>query len=260
MKNTLLVLVSAFAFAACAATDDSKAPPAPSSDGNEGVTLKVATPDRLTGTYVDATGLSLEFDTARTGDNFYLHLATTSGHELIHAETTETSYVFRYLDRRLTLEVDKAWVAQVQAEGDDGPAMQDQSAMHWTGDMAVLDEMVAMPEVRALPWLSRALGSMGYTGSQYPASLAMHKMARQSAEALGIDLPPLAVEAPDGAYCGRPTANECYGMCGNGCSCWSWVCGDCCYHSGCAKHDSWCRNGQWYYCYNITAVIALFGC
>jgi hypothetical protein len=49
-------------------------------------------------------------------------------------------------------------------------------------------------------------------------------------------------------------------MCGPGCSCWSWVCGDCCYHYGCARHDSWCRNGQWYYCYNITAVIALFGC
>ena len=41
---------------------------------------------------------------------------------------------------------------------------------------------------------------------------------------------------------------------------WSWVCGDCCYHGGCAQHDSWCRQGQWYYCYNITAVIALFGC
>jgi hypothetical protein len=49
-------------------------------------------------------------------------------------------------------------------------------------------------------------------------------------------------------------------MCGNGCSCWSWVCGDCCYHGGCARHDDWCRQGQWYYCYNITAVIALFGC
>src|SRR3954468_24176699 len=182
VKNTLLVLVSTFAFAACA-TNDSKTPPAPSSDGNEGVTMKVATPERLTGTYVDATGLSLEFDTARAGDDFYLHLATSWGHELIHAETTAPSYVFRYLDRRLTLEVDKAWVAQVQAEGDDGPAMKDERAMHWTGDMTVLDEMIAMPEIRALPWMSRALGSLGYTGSQYPASLAMHKMARQSAEA-----------------------------------------------------------------------------
>ena len=64
----------------------------------------------------------------------------------------------------------------------------------------------------------------------------------------------------DTLFCTRPSSNECYGMCGPGCTCWSWVCGDCCYHYGCARHDSWCRQGQWYYCYNITAVIALFGC
>jgi len=44
------------------------------------------------------------------------------------------------------------------------------------------------------------------------------------------------------------------------CSSWSWGCGDYCYHHGCAVHDSWCRNGQWYYCDNITAVIAPLGC
>ncbi|MEO8843617.1 MAG: hypothetical protein ABI591_16535 [Kofleriaceae bacterium] len=258
MKTTTLLLASLF-FAACGTTEPAPTPPL-SSDGNEGVTLTTATPDRLTGTYVDATGLSLTFDTARSGDTFFLDLSTSAGHQLIHAETTPTSYVFTYLDQRLTLEIDKTWVAQVQAEGDDGPAAKDTSAMHWTGDMAVLDEMVSMPEVRALPWLSRALGSMGYTGTAYPASLAMHKMARESADALGIELPEMTVQNPEADYCARPTANDCYGMCGPGCTCWSWVCGDCCYHTGCAKHDSWCRSGQWYYCYNITAVIALFGC
>jgi hypothetical protein len=263
VTKTLLALASTLVFAACDATTtptpEQTAPP--TSDGNEGVTLRIAKPDRLAGRYIDAAGTTLEFETARSGETFFLDLRS-KGRELIHAETTATSYVFRYLDKRLTLEVSKAWVAEVQAEGDDGPAAQDTSAMHWTGDMAVLDEMVGMPEMRALPWMSRALGSMGYTGKAYPASLSLHKMARQSAEALGIDLPPLTTQATeaDGAYCSRPTANECYGMCGPGCSCWSWVCGDCCYHGGCAKHDTWCRQGQWYYCYNISAVIALFGC
>jgi hypothetical protein len=126
--------------------------------------------------------------------------------------------------------------------------------------MAVLDEMIALPEVRALPFLSRWLGEMGYTGSKFPAALPLHKMARQSADALGIEVQPLATTTDENSFCTRPTANECYGMCGPGCTCWSWVCGDCCYHYGCAVHDSWCRQGQWYYCYNITAVIALFGC
>jgi hypothetical protein len=260
VKNSLLALASMLAFAACSTSNDPQASQGPSSDGNEGVTMRIATPDRLAGNYVDARGLGIDFDTARSGTDLFMEIKTASGHELIHAVTTDTSYIFHYLDDRLTLQVDKAWVAKVQAEGDDGPAMKDTSAMHWTGDMAVLDEMVAMPEVRSLPFLSRALGAMGYNGTDYPASLAMHKMARQSAEALGIELEPLPAQNAEAEFCTQPTANECYGMCGYGCSCWSWVCGDCCYHSGCAKHDSWCRNGQWYYCYNITAVIALFGC
>ena len=34
---------------------------------------------------------------------------------------------------------------------------------------------------------------------------------------------------------------ECYGMCGYGCWCWSFLCGDCCYHVGCFNHDTCCR-------------------
>lgn len=260
MIKTLLALASTLVFAACQADTPSQ-PPASSSDGTEGVTMRIAQPDRLAGSYVDSTGIQIDFDTARSGDNLFLDLRS-KGHEIIHAETTADQYIFRYLDGRLTLNIDKEWVARVQAEGDGGPAAQDESEMHWTGDMAVLDEMISMPEARALPWLSRALGELGYTGSDYPASLPMHKMARQSADALGIELPPLATVESEDAFCtAYPNrGNQCYGMCGNGCSCWSWVCGDCCYHGGCARHDDWCRSGQWYYCYNITAVVALFGC
>ncbi|HET9993437.1 MAG TPA: hypothetical protein VFQ65_33100 [Kofleriaceae bacterium] len=258
MNKLLLALVSSLAFVACS-TSEPTAPSGPTSDGNEGVTLTVATPDRLTGSYVDARGVGITFDMASAGGDLYMDIHSATGHEIMHAETTATQYLFRYLDSRLTLQIDKAWVAQVKAEGDDGPAMKDPSAMHWTGDMAVLDEMIQMPEVRSLPYLSRALGAMGYDGMSYPSTLAMHQMAQQSAEALGIVVDPMpAADTAD--FCARPSANDCYGMCGPGCSCWSWVCGDCCYHSGCAKHDSWCRAGQWYYCYNITAVIALFGC
>jgi hypothetical protein len=35
--------------------------------------------------------------------------------------------------------------------------------------------------------------------------------------------------------------NGCFGMCGPGCTCWSAICLDCCYHPGCAIHDTWCR-------------------
>jgi hypothetical protein len=252
-----LVLIPAALLVACNAEIGSPVPQ--TSTGAEGLAMKVATPDRLTGSYLDPQGRMILFDVARTGDAIYMDVRTGGGHELLHVETLADAYQFQYMDRRLTLTVDKSWVAEVQAEGDDGPAMQDTTAMHWDGDRTVLDEMLSVPEVQSLPWLSRALGVAGYTGSAYPASLSLHKIARQSADALNITVPPI-VTATEESYCSRPTANECYGMCGPGCSCWSWVCGDCCYHSGCAKHDSWCRSGSWYWCYNITAVIALFGC
>jgi hypothetical protein len=36
---------------------------------------------------------------------------------------------------------------------------------------------------------------------------------------------------------------DCFGMCGPGCTiCWSWVCGDCCFHDFCAEHDALLRS------------------
>ncbi len=38
--------------------------------------------------------------------------------------------------------------------------------------------------------------------------------------------------------------NECLGLCGKTCSCWSFVCGDCCIHNYCLTHDICCgENG-----------------
>ncbi|PFX24270.1 uncharacterized protein LOC111331916 [Stylophora pistillata] len=43
-----------------------------------------------------------------------------------------------------------------------------------------------------------------------------------------------------------PRNNNCTGMCGPNCYCWSWVCGDCCFHQGCLEHDICCEKfGAW---------------
>ena len=39
---------------------------------------------------------------------------------------------------------------------------------------------------------------------------------------------------------GDPKNNSCTGMCGPSCTCWTWVCGDCCKHLGCERHDGCC--------------------
>ena len=42
--------------------------------------------------------------------------------------------------------------------------------------------------------------------------------------------------------CSRsPGSPNCLGMCGPGCTCWRFVCGDCCFHKGCYDHDLCCR-------------------
>lgn len=42
-------------------------------------------------------------------------------------------------------------------------------------------------------------------------------------------------------YCPPCEDDSCLGMCGFGCSCWSFLCGDCCYHVGCYDHRLCCR-------------------
>ena len=41
----------------------------------------------------------------------------------------------------------------------------------------------------------------------------------------------------------QPIGPNCLGMCGSGCSlCWSYICGDCCYHPGRYEHDVCCQD------------------
>ena len=37
-----------------------------------------------------------------------------------------------------------------------------------------------------------------------------------------------------------PIGKTCTGMCGPKCTCWEWICGDCCAYEGCLNHDLHC--------------------
>ena len=43
----------------------------------------------------------------------------------------------------------------------------------------------------------------------------------------------------------NPHDDECLGMCGPGCSCWSFVCGNCCNNKLCFEHDKCCRHNKY---------------
>lgn len=260
--TTLRILAPAFVIAmvGCGNTSTGSSDPTPQV-GADGVALTQSANGRLTGSFNDAAGNLLRFDSARIGDNLYFDLTGNGGRAIIHIETIGENYEFSYMGGALKMHTTKAFVAQAQAQVDAQADGVSTDGFVFEGDTHALDAMLQLPEVAQLPALSRALGVRGITGSAFPASLALHKAARQSAEALGITVEKLDTAQSTGYCQAYPNSGDsCYGMCGSGCSCWSWVCGDCCYHGGCAIHDSWCREGKWYYCYNITAVIALFGC
>jgi hypothetical protein len=260
LRYSLPVLAT---LAACSGPSTSSTPvSATPTASNDGLTLTASSRERITGSYADGTGDTLAFDAAKVGDELYFDLRGNDGRAIIHIETVGDKYEFSYLGGALRMHTTKAFVAQARAQAETQPEAVSTDGFVFEGDTHALDAMLQLPELAGLPALSRALGARGFTGSAFPASLALHKTAKQSALALGIAVQKLDLPQSTTGYCeAYPNQGDsCYGMCGYGCDCWSWVCGDCCYHGGCATHDSWCRQGQWYYCYNISAVIALFGC
>ena len=56
-----------------------------------------------------------------------------------------------------------------------------------------------------------------------------------------------------------PNNNKCLGMCGKGCWCWSYVCGDCCFNRGCYEHDKCCA-ARFFSTYCITPFFHSFRC
>jgi hypothetical protein len=205
------------------------------STASESLSLSAATPERLTGHY-SHDGVTLSFDSVRTTAQFIFEIKASDGRVLVHGEkVAENQFSTRVLDGRLTLVYDLASNA-------DNVSTQ--------GDPAALDEAQQLPEYAALPWLSHTLGANGFNGRDYPAALAMHMFNKGVAEHLDITLPKIIDRselADETGYCtAYPNGgNQCYGMCGPGCTCWSFVCGDCCYHNGCARHDSYCRGSGW---------------
>jgi hypothetical protein len=271
MRRSLLLVAPALALVLVACGDNGpNGEPAGSTGSdpglktaNDGITLTASTPEHVAGVYADTAGDTIKFDLAKVNDDLYVDVTGNAGRPILHIETTGDAYDFSYMGGGLTMHTTKEFVAQQRATAQSQPAGVSTQGFVFSGDTHVLDDMTKLPEVAQLPTLSRALGVRGITGSDYPASLALHKIAQQSAQSLHVNV--AKVDTPtslDKAYCDAypNQGNDCFGMCGPGCDCWSWVCGDCCYHWGCAVHDDWCMDGEWWWCYNITAVIALFGC
>jgi hypothetical protein len=247
MRNRvwLRVVLSTLVLAGCAV--DTPNDPVKSADPLQ---LSEASKERITGEFTRE-GLTVKFDSIRTATVFSFEIRAADGRSLIKGEKIEQNFVTTVLDGRLSIFYGDTVETNILHEG----------------DQAALAELEALPEYALLPWLSYELGVRGYTGNDYPSVLALHMFNRAVADRLQIAIPAVELEAPttfprEEGYCTAPTSNNCYGKCGPGCTCWGFVCGDCCYHYGCAKHDGYCRgSGFWDTAKCVTTWgAAFFGC
>ncbi len=123
------------------------------------------------------------------------------------------------------------------------------------------EQLLARPEIQLIEAAAVAMGNEGITGIQYPAALSFYMTALHIAgQSPGseIELQPARSkrfvwpwESTESCHHGYscpvgecpinlPSINPCFGMCGPQCTCWWWVCGDCCWHLGCHDHDFIC--------------------
>src|SRR3954453_5870377 len=158
--RTLRLLVPAFAMVliGCGqASSGSTVDPQPAVSA-DGITLTASSAARLTGTFHDAVGNQLSFDTAKVGDELYFDLTGNDGRKIIHIETIGERYEFSYLGGALTMHTTKAFVAAARAQAEAQPEGVSTDGFIFEGDTHALDAMLQLPEVAQMPALSRALG------------------------------------------------------------------------------------------------------
>jgi hypothetical protein len=213
--------------------------------------MSSATPERLTGHYT-RDGVTIAFDSIRNAAIFRFEIKTADGRVLVRGDKMgDSQFVTSVLDGRMNLFYNLAAT---------------DNNVSTEGDQTAMDEAQKMAEYAMLPWLSHNLGANGFNGRDYPAALAMHMFNKSVAVKLNIQLPKITrpeLQDETGYCTSYPNGgNDCYGMCGPGCNCWSFVCGNCCYHGGCATHDSYCRGGGFWdtaKCFTTWGA-AFFGC
>ena len=125
-------------------------------------------------------------------------------------------------------------------------------------------KLLSKREINLLLDVAVAMGSQGITGQDYPSilplfmtasRLAPHASSAGSVQSDSFVKPNdvgKSIYLPheherlkrDGCLdeCPPCKDQECLGLCGPGCTCWEWSCGNCCYNVGCYYHDLCCRS------------------
>ena len=129
---------------------------------------------------------------------------------------------------------------------------------------SAIESLALRPEIELCMSAAEALGNLGVIGSQNPAAMPFYALTLRLAKYRNILLTGadftmndddnyqegVQLEDRQKRSCGYLCpygycpyygyGSDCFGMCGMGCTCQSWFCGDCCVHQGCYDHDYCC--------------------
>ena len=129
-----------------------------------------------------------------------------------------------------------------------------------------IHELLGIKEVGLLEKAAEAVGERGLTGKNTPATLPFFFFALQVTQLAEGTHYSNATTHKDETYlycadsCPPCSHDECIGLCGKGCTCWRWVCGDCCWHAGCYDHDMCCNKSWLQLCCLLPKVVFKFYC
>ena len=161
----------------------------------------------------------------------------------------------------------RAFVKHIKSEN--GMAQREELKSHFQEAMSELRQNV--PELQLLELVSAALGD---NSTRLEILKPFHALCFFLLKQSDVEIPSELRAEPDNedentdqhdrekrctSLESDPNSDKCIGMCGRKCSCWWWVCGDCCYHQGCYEHDLCCGH-KWYSTYCLVPVFFSFSC
>eukprot|EP00118_Oscarella_pearsei_P025911 m.309023 g.309023 ORF g.309023 m.309023 type:complete len:267 (+) comp45299_c0_seq1:163-963(+) len=224
-----------------------------------------ATPKRLKGAYVTTQRRRLEFDA--DGGNYVgvwldgAPLAHSRKEESGAAEITIEGTTFKFSGNGTKLGVHQRKQLK-DINGSDSVGYRKE----WD---RVMDEARDRGAYKLLEELSRALGRYGLRGHKNKPALSLFRLAQVITYAIDpvTETPP--VQQRQKRWWSKPKCKKehlgkssaCAGLCGRQCSCWIFVCGDCCFHQGCFQHDLCCARcgyNSWQ-CLNVWGTLSCNG-
>ena len=248
------------------------------------------TASTVRGKFTAHSGNGIQF----TSSQDHLSIASSEGEPILHASRAAGGERFGYynvsgvsfveaesrayavprnqqINMQNYLEKTRDLLAELQEQGEDEHVAIAQRSYR---------NFVASPEAPLIVHAAKGHGeNYGMVGSEHPAILPFYAVALGIARARRDTSAEEEMDSDRESYfdtvrtqgrypnCNRrscpPCRNDhCMGMCGPDCTCWWWVCGDCCYHRGCGSHDSCCRNRGFisWECLSIALGGAGFSC